>query len=128
MTALPTQPISDPIAAVQIDGVQKDQTTISISFFVGKPYRNEESAVEEWRCAVSLQPLYSRLAHATGGDSMQALCLAISLGLDLLGKFVEDASSHRRDRSLFNHMRLATPFALRKSGLTSPPHAAQITA
>lgn len=114
MTALPTQPISDPIAAVQIDGLQKDGTTISISFFVGKPYRNEESAVEEWRCAVSLQPLYSRLAHATGGDSMQALCLAISLGLDLLGKFVEDGGKLlHTDGTEFSLQPYAFGYALR---------------
>lgn len=81
--------MSDPIASMQVLGQRRDGSTILITFAVGAPYRNMQSEAEEWRCPITLEPLYSRLAHIVGSDSMRALCLAISLGLDLLGKFVD---------------------------------------
>lgn len=75
---------------MQVLGQCQDGSTISITFAVGAPYRNTQSEAEEWCCPISLEPLYPRLAHIVGSDSMHSLCLAISLGLDLLGKFVDE--------------------------------------
>lgn len=61
----------------------------AIEWKIGTPYR-VAARPEEWACPVSLQPLCERLADAHGIDSLQALCLAISLGLYLLGCFQED--------------------------------------
>ena len=44
---------------------------------------------------MSLSPLYARLHDAHGGDSLQALCLAISLALDLLKNVVEEGGTVR---------------------------------
>ena len=82
--------MSAQIASIEIKALRSTGESFPVQFSVGAPYRNSESDLEEWRCPVSLQPLYSRLAHAAGADSMQALCMALSLGVDLLGKFVED--------------------------------------
>lgn len=40
-----------------------------------------------WACPVAVRPLYSRLSNAHGGSSLQALCLASALALDLLQDF-----------------------------------------
>ena len=109
--------MSDSIASVQIVGLRPDGSKLPISFEVGAPYRNTQSDVEEWRCAVSLQPLYSRLAHAAGADAIQALCLALSLGLDLLGKFVEDGGRLLNDDGTeFPLKSYSFGYALRKPG------------
>ena len=78
--------MSDQIASLDILGVRPDGTRLPIRFCVEAPYRNVEASVEEWRCAVVLYPLYSNLSHAAGTDSMQSLCMALSLGLDLLSE------------------------------------------
>jgi hypothetical protein len=50
---------------------------------------------EEWACPVSLTPLYKHLHDAHGGNSLQALCLAVSLALDLLQDFKEKGGALR---------------------------------
>jgi hypothetical protein len=82
--------MSGSVANCQIVGVRSDGAKVSIVFEVGVPYRDDQAGAELWRCPVSLEPLYTHLVHTAGSDSMQALCMALSLGLDLLGKFVED--------------------------------------
>jgi hypothetical protein len=89
--------MSDSIATLSLIGRRPNGEAFPILLSVGAPYRNTEVDVEEWRCSVSLEPLYSCLAHAAGVDSVQALCMALSLGIDLLGKFVEDGGSLLND-------------------------------
>ncbi len=50
------------------------------------PYQCADSP-EEWSCPVSVRPLHDQLSDQHGGDSLQALCLAIRLALDLLKDF-----------------------------------------
>lgn len=84
----------DFVARLNILGIRPDGGRIEIEFAVGTPYEEEPN---QWRCSVSLSPLYKRLADAAGGDAMQSLCLALSLGLDLLGKFNEDGGKLLND-------------------------------
>ena len=74
------------IAAVRANG-----ECITICLEIGIPTRVQNAeGVEEWACPVSLKPLYSKLHDAHGGSSLQSLCLALSLALDLLDKVRED--------------------------------------
>ena len=79
------------MAGDTILGVRPDGERITISLQVGCPVRvTNTEGVEEWACPISLEPLHPRLHDAHGGTSLQSLCLALSLVLDLLSKFVED--------------------------------------
>jgi hypothetical protein len=53
---------------------------------VGEPYENGSGG---WACTVALQGLYARLADIHGADSLQALCLALTLVRDLLEDVLE---------------------------------------
>ena len=79
--------MNEPIASITMIGVRSDGERLEIEFSVGRPYYEDAGC---WRTPVILTPLYEMLAHAAGGDAMQSLCMALSLGLDLLGKFQDD--------------------------------------
>lgn len=79
--------MNDPVATAFIVGVRPTGERIEIEFSVGHPYREDAG---NWRAPVTLTPLYKQLAGAAGEDAMQSLCMALSLGIDLLGKFQED--------------------------------------
>jgi hypothetical protein len=71
-------------------GVSADGQEQEIEIKIGLPYQiPHEDSLEEWACPVSLSPLYKRLHDAHGADPLQALCLAISLVLDLLKAYIE---------------------------------------
>ena len=93
--------MTDTVARMTIAGIRPDGQPIRIEFSVGVPY---EEKPDTWRCPVSLTPLYKKLAHAAGGDAVQSLCMAISLGLYLLDKFKEDGGQLMHDDG--------TPFVL----------------
>jgi hypothetical protein len=79
--------MSESVARTKIFGVRPNGERIEIEFSVGHPYQADP---ECWRTPVTLTPLYKNLAHAAGGDAVQSLCMALSLGIDLLAKFRED--------------------------------------
>ncbi len=78
--------MDDPIATMEMMAVHPDGTRAPLIVEIGKPYSVD---TEEWACPVSLKPLYPRLPDQHGVDSMQALCLALSLVFDLLSHFKE---------------------------------------
>jgi hypothetical protein len=77
-------------AKLEIIGINPGGERIKISAKIGKPYPVEgNEGIDEWACPVSLEPLYKSLHDAHGEGSLQALCLAINLILDLLQSFIE---------------------------------------
>ena len=89
--------MDDCIARETICAVQPDGERITIELSVGTPYQVTAGSDIEWACPVSLTPLYSRLHDAHGSTSLQALCLALSLVIDLLAKFKEDGGTLAHD-------------------------------
>jgi hypothetical protein len=87
---------SDDISAVMPNG---DHVIVEVR--IGLPYKVDEN---EWRCPVSLAPLYPRVQDAVGGSSFQSICLALALVLKLLTHFGEDGGSLTYDDG--------TPYAL----------------
>ena len=53
---------------------------------IGLPYPLGEN---EWACPVAVRPLYERLRDQHGGDSFQAMFLAMRLALTLLKDFTD---------------------------------------
>jgi len=74
------------IALETFIAVKSDGSRTAVRFSVSAPELSADSRF--WRCAVSLEPLYSNLARIAGDTSMQALTLAVSLGLGLLNDFI----------------------------------------
>jgi Domain of unknown function (DUF6968) len=54
---------------------------------VGRPYRIDDRS---WACPVQLEGLHEKIPNIVGGDSWQALGLAIGLIRQLLGYLVEE--------------------------------------
>jgi len=75
----------DPIAQTHLIAVRPNGDRIPVTFAIGKPY--QVAPDREWACPVSLADLYPTLRDPHGEDSLQALCLAISLALRLLASF-----------------------------------------
>jgi hypothetical protein len=69
-------PINDPIASVEFLWVRGDGASSSVHAVVGRPYRVDEV---EWSCPVALNGVDGQYADVSGGDSMQALSLALAL-------------------------------------------------
>ena len=82
--------MSEPIAVTTLVVRRPGEPPVNIEFSIGTPKR---ISTDEWSCPVSLQPLYKRLTDAHGGTAVQSLCLAMSLGLELLHGVVEDGGS-----------------------------------
>lgn len=68
-------------------GIRTDGSEVPIRVQIGTPYELEEHL---WACPVALPDLFRELADQRGGDSLQALCLAVGLVRNLLLGFVED--------------------------------------
>ena len=79
--------MKDVVASTKIIGIRPNGERVEIVFAVGRPYLESGGELEQWRCPVSLEPLQSRLSDAAGADSVQAICMALMLGLYLLGQF-----------------------------------------
>lgn len=79
--------MNDAVASTKIIGIRPTGERMEIVFAVGRPYLESGGEFEQWRCPVSLEPLQSRLADAAGADSLQSICMALYLGLYLLGQF-----------------------------------------
>lgn len=79
--------MSDPTASINLLGKRSpDDDGFQINVQVGPPYQVDDEP-HEWACPVSMVPLYKNLRDAHANDSLQALCLALSLALDLLSGF-----------------------------------------
>jgi hypothetical protein len=77
--------MNDPVAKKELIAVHPAGSRSMVTIEIGMPYLREvDKDLEDWACPVSLSPLYNNLAEARGGDSFQALSLAVSLILDLL--------------------------------------------
>lgn len=79
--------MSEPAARIRLIAQRgPEQDAVSLEVTIGTP-RLDDQDPGVWRCSVGLTPLYAAIQDARGGDSLQALCLAISLALDLLVDF-----------------------------------------
>ncbi|MFY9607342.1 MAG: hypothetical protein WAU45_01845 [Blastocatellia bacterium] len=79
--------MSDTIATTALTCVRPTGDRIDVVVEIGVPYRAEDG---EWACALSLGALELGMPHVKGDDSLQALCLALSLARQLLTYFAED--------------------------------------
>ena len=80
----------DTVASTKFTGVRSNGERILIQLDIGKPYLRGKHGTDDWACPVSLTPLHRNLADIASNDPVHALCLAISLALQLLGAFRED--------------------------------------
>lgn len=81
--------MSDSTASISLQGKRSpDDEAFQIDIQIGTPYQVDNNP-NEWACPVSMTPLYKSLRDAHASDSLQALCLALSLALDLLAGFRE---------------------------------------
>ena len=80
----------DTVASTKFTGIRSNGERIVIQFEVGRPYLRGKHGADDWACPLSLTPLYRNLADSGSNDPVHALCLAISLALQLLGGFRED--------------------------------------
>jgi hypothetical protein len=80
-------PTSDIIATTELTCIRPTGERLDCLVEIGKPYQVETG---EWACALSLGELYPGLPEVSGEDSLQALCLALSLTRQLLTHFIED--------------------------------------
>jgi hypothetical protein len=81
--------MADVIARESVFGARPGGTRFAIEVSVGKPFRVEGVAAEEWICPLTLSPLFG-VRDVHGNSSLQALCLALSLAVDSLEKFRAD--------------------------------------
>ncbi len=70
------------IAQTTIYGQRPNEERFKIIVEIGLPYQVENA----WACPVSVQPL-QREIDIYGDNSLQALCLAIGLALELVSDF-----------------------------------------
>ena len=79
--------MSDTIATSALTCIRPTGERIDVLVEIHAPYRAQTG---EWACALSLGELEPGLPHVRGEDSLQALCLALSLAKQLLTYFIED--------------------------------------
>jgi hypothetical protein len=78
------------IASTSLTAVPAGGDQFEVAIELHQPYLDEDGV---WRCAATMHPLWKRLAHAAGGDSLQSVCLAIALVRSLLKAFQEDGGT-----------------------------------
>ena len=76
--------MNNPVASLEVIGIQPGGAHFTIAAHIGQPYRDEDGA---WACAVEMKPLFDKLADIRGIDSFHATWLACSLILKLLEHF-----------------------------------------
>jgi len=74
------------IAQRKLIGIDPGGNRRTIHIQIGLPY---EYGPEEWVCPVGLEGLYPELSDTHGGDSFQALVLAIRLTRKLLEGYIK---------------------------------------
>lgn len=77
---------SEIIATTELTCIRPTGERLNCLVEIGKPYQAETG---EWSCPLSLGELYPKLPDITGEDSLQALCLALSLARQLLTHFFD---------------------------------------
>ena len=75
------------IAETKLFAVSGKGEKKSLRLAVGRPYRINDIS---WACPIQLEGLHEKLRDIVGGDSWQALGLAVGLLRQLLGYFVEE--------------------------------------
>ena len=73
------------VASIDLIAIDRAGKRVPVEFRVGAPERVSSG---EWRCHVSLDGLQDGLGFVHGGDSIQALSLALGLAANLLRQFV----------------------------------------
>jgi hypothetical protein len=76
----------DIIATTELTCIRPTGERLDCRVEIGRPYRVQTG---EWACHLSLGELYPSLPDISGEDSLQSLCLALSLARQLLTQFVE---------------------------------------
>jgi hypothetical protein len=66
-------PIKEPVASVSYNWVDARGAERPVTGIIGKPYRVDD----QWACPYVLQGAFEQGADIVGGDSMQALSLAL---------------------------------------------------
>ncbi|PTU33112.1 hypothetical protein [Stenotrophobium rhamnosiphilum] len=74
-------------ASFKVVGIRPSGERIEIELLIGKPFLNESSPVQQWRCPVSCKPLYGGVINMAGADAVQALCEALKNGFGQLASF-----------------------------------------
>jgi len=72
------------LASTEMLGTRSTGEKVTITVRIGQPYADGPDC---WRCPVSVEPLYSKLADIAGADSLQAVVLACNLAFTLLQDF-----------------------------------------
>ena len=85
--------MTEVIARESLFGTRPGGIRFAVEVNVGKPFRVEGIAVEEWICPLTLSPLLGDVRDVHGNSSLQALCLALSLAIDSLEEFKADGGS-----------------------------------
>jgi uncharacterized protein DUF6968 len=80
--------MKSPIARLELVAVRSSGDRFPLTIEIGIPY--EDADHRAWRCPVSLAELDRRLPDLAGGDSFQALCIAVNFVGQRLSHFVED--------------------------------------
>ncbi|HSE36756.1 MAG TPA: hypothetical protein VLG74_05580 [Blastocatellia bacterium] len=78
--------VFEAIASLNLTCIRETGEQLEVLVQIGRPCQSETG---EWACELSLGRLYPNLAHIVGEDSLQALCLALSLARQLLTDFIE---------------------------------------
>ena len=68
------QPIADPVASVSLIWVDAKGAERPVTGVIGKPYQAPEG---QWACPYVLDGAFEKGADIAGGDSIQALSLAL---------------------------------------------------
>jgi hypothetical protein len=91
----------DALASAELSCVAADGTHVDITIGVGRPYR---AAGGEWRCPLSIDGLERKLPDMAGEDSLQALCMALSVARGVLEHLIETGGQlvHRVDRTPYD--------------------------
>jgi hypothetical protein len=89
LTALPRTPIDETscVARRDLTCVESDGSELSVRILVGRPY---ETGHGSWACPVETRGLHDDHPDIIGSDSLQAICLALSLVRMLLEYFIQD--------------------------------------
>jgi hypothetical protein len=80
------------IAEISVWGTRPGEKPFLVHVSIGQPFKCRDDP-EEWECPVEISPLYRRLRGAHADSSLQALCLSLSLVIDLLTDFQQKGGS-----------------------------------
>ena len=64
------------VASLTLVGIERDGRRFDIHIGIGQPYEDPDK--KAWRCPVALTGIDNRLPDLAGGDSFQALCIAVN--------------------------------------------------